>query len=368
MLKERKSRHQNIYSYPFWLKAPLILLGLCLLVLIMSYARFILMPLAFAALFSMLLNPVIKRFESWKMNRVMSIILALLIITVLLSVLVTFITIQTIQFSDRLADVAEKLKDSSYGGFQFIEGITGISEERQTEYLKDGLSNLFETGGEFMSSMAGATMGTLIFLGLLPIFIFFMLYYKEMYKTFLEKTFIKSRNSDNHKVVTKVQKVTKNYLVGLFTVIGIMAVLNAIGLLIIGLDYAIFFAVFASFLTIIPFIGSILGALPALLYAFLFGDSLLLPLLVIFVFTMVQLLESSFLTPKIVGNRVSINPFVAIIVLLIGGQLWGIAGMILFIPLIGILRVGFSQVKELEPYGYLLGNIIDYRERKRPED
>lgn len=252
MLNERNYQPQKNNPYPFWLKAPLILFGLCLLVLIMSYGRFILMPLAFAALFSMLLNPVIKRLESWRMGRVMSIILALSIITLLLSVFITLITIQLIQFSDSLPDIADKFRSTSYDGIQFIEGITGISEARQTEYLKNGLETLFETGSEFMSYLAEATKGTLIFLGLLPIFIFFMLYYKEMYQTFLEKTFKKSQNSDINININRVQRVTQNYLVGVFTVIGIMAVLNTIGLLIIGLDYAIFFAVFASFLAIIP--------------------------------------------------------------------------------------------------------------------
>jgi putative heme transporter len=368
MLNERKTRLKKSDPYPFWLKAPLILFGLCLLVLIMSFARFILMPLAFAALFSMLLNPVIQWFESWRIGRVVSIIIALSLITIILAGFITLITIQLIKFTDNLPDIADKLRSTSYEGFHIIEGVTGITEARQTEYIKNGLESLFETGGEFLSTFAEATKGTLIFLGLLPIFIFFMLYYKEMYKTFLEKTFIKSHNSDIQIVIDRLEKVTQNYLVGLFTVIGIMAVLNAIGLLIIGLEYAIFFAVFASFLTIIPFVGSILGMLPAVLYAFLLGESLWLPVLVIIVFTFVQLIESSFLTPKIVGSRVSINPFVAIIVLLIGGKLWGIAGMILFIPLIGILRVGFSQVQVLKPYGYLLGNIIDYKESERKTD
>lgn len=368
MLKERKNRSEKKDPYPFWFKAPLILFGLCLLVLIMSYGRFILMPLAFAALFSMLLSPIIKRFESWRMGRVMSIILALFIITCIMGVIFTLITIQLLQFSANLPDIAEKLRSTSYEGYHFIEGITGITEARQAEYLNNVIENLFETGGKFMNSMAEATKGTLIFLGLLPIFIFFMLYYKEMYQTFLEKTFVRSHNSDIDKVIERVQRVTQNYLAGLFTVIGIMAVLNTIGLFIIGLDYAIFFAVIASLLAIIPFVGSILGMLPAVIYALIFGDTLLLPLLVILVFTVVQLIESSLLTPNIVGSRVSINPFVAIIVLLIGGELWGIAGMILFIPLIGILRVGFSQVRELEPYGYLLGSIIDYKESERKTD
>lgn len=279
----------------------------------------------------------------------------------------TLMTIQLIQFMDSLPGITEKLKNTSYVSIHFIEGITGISEARQTEYLNNGLESLFETGSEFLSSFAEATKGTLIFLGLLPIFVFLMLYYKEMYQTFLQKTFVKSNKSDIDINIKRVQSVTQNYLVGVFTVIGIMAVLNTIGLLIIGLDYAIFFAVFASFLAIIPFIGSILGALPALIYAFLSSDSYLLPVLVAIVFTVVQLIESSYITPRIVGSKVSINPFVAIIVLIIGGELWGIAGMILFIPLIGILRVGFSQVKALEPYGYLLGNIIDYNESEKKE-
>lgn len=368
MSKETKHRFQKNDLYPFWLKAPIILFGLCLLVIIMSYGRFILIPLAFSALFSMLLSPIIKRLESWGVSRMISIVLALSVITIFLAGFITLITVQLIQFSDSSPDIAEKLKSTSYAGIHFIEGITGISEDKLTEYIKNGLETLFETGSNFMSSLAEAAKGALIFLGLLPIFIFFMLYYKEMYRTFLEKTFVESHNSDIDIVIERVQRVTQNYLVGVFTVIGIMGVLNTIGLLIIGLDYAIFFAVFASFLAIIPFVGSIIGMLPAVIYALLFGDSFLLPLLVIGIFTTVQLIESSFITPKIIGSKVSINPFVAIIALLIGGKIWGIAGMILFIPMIGILRVGFAQVKVLEPYGYLLGNIIDYKESERKKD
>ncbi len=346
--------------YPFWCKAPLILFGFCLLVVVLSFGKFILMPLAFAAIISMLLNPVVVRFEAWKMGRVFSIILVLFLITVICSGILTLITVRAVEFSDRLPETADKLKSTVAEGFIAVEKISGISQERQTEYVKNAIKNSFEAGSEFLSSMAEAATGTLTVLVLLPIFIFFMLYYKEMYKTFLQKIFERSRNSEIDKVILRVQGVTQNYLVGLFTVLGIMAVLNSIGLLIVGLDYAIPFAIFASMLAIIPFVGAITGALPAIIYAFLFYDSLLLPPMVIAVFTTVQLIESSFLTPKIIGSKVSINPFMAIIVLLLGAKVWGIAGMILSIPLIGIMRVGFSQVPELKPYGYLLGSIVDY--------
>lgn len=364
MLRKRGDCPQPLAPYPFWLKAPLILFGLCLLVVIMNLGRFILIPLAFAAIFSMLLNPVIHLFASWKLGRVFSILIALALITLFLAGFLALITIQLVRFAENLPETADKVNNMSENGILYIEELTGISESRLTEYLQYGLESIFITSGEYMTSLAEATKDTLIFLALLPVFIFFMLYYKEMYRTFIQKTFIKSHNSEIDIVIKKIQHVTQRYLTGLFTVICIMAVLNSTGLLIIGLDYAIFFAVFASFLALIPFIGAIAGALPAFIYALLFGDSLLLPMLVIMIFTVVQLIESSFLTPRIIGSKVSVNPFVAILVLLIGGEIWGIAGMILSIPLIGILRVGFSQVKVLEPYGYLLGNIINYKESK----
>ena len=354
-------------TYPFWLKATLILFGLCILVVILSFGKFILMPIAFAAIISMLLNPLVVRFEALKMGRITSIVLVLLLITVIVSGILTLITYRAVEFSDRLPETAEKLKNTMAEAAVAIEGFSGISQERQTEFVKNGIEGTFEAGGEFLSSMAEAATGTITVLVLLPIFIFFMLYYKEMYMIFLQKVFERSHNSEIEKVILRVQGVTQNYLVGLFTVLGIMAVLNSIGLLIVGLDYAIPFAIFASMLAIIPFVGAITGALPAVIYAFLFYDSLWMPVLVMTVFTAVQLLESSFLTPRIIGSRVSINPFMAIIVLLLGAKVWGIAGMILSIPLIGIMRVGFSQVHELKPYGYILGSIVDYNEYKESD-
>jgi putative heme transporter len=354
-------------SYPFWLKATLILFGLCLLVVVLNFGKFILMPLAFAAIISMLLNPIVVRFETWKMGRTFSIILVLFTISVIFLGIMTMITVRAVGYSDKLPETAEKLKSTMTEGVIAFEKYSGISQERQMEYVKNGIEHSFEAGGEFLSSLADATTGTITVLVLLPIFIFFMLYYKEMYITFLQKIFERSQNSEIDKVILRVQDVTQNYLVGLFTVLGIMAVLNSIGLLIVGLDYAIPFAIFASMLAIIPFVGAILGSLPAIIYAFLFYDTLLVPLMVIAVFTTVQLIESSFLTPKIIGSKVSINPFMAIIVLLLGAKVWGIAGMILSIPLIGIMRVGFSQVYELRPYGYLLGSIVDYDEYKESD-
>ena len=349
--------------YPFWMKATITLFGLVLLFVILSYGKFIIMPLAFAAFLSMLLNPVVSRLEHWRLGRALSIIAAILIVLIFLAGIISLISAQFVQFAERIPEVTERLKSVTSDGIQFLEETVGLSQEQRTNYLEQGLSNIIDKSGSTISSVLGATTSTFTLMTLLPIFMFFMLYYKEMYQTFFQKLFEqKEGDSRIDEVLENVQDVTQNYLVGMLTVIGILAVLNTTGMFIIGMEHALFFGVFASLMAVIPYIGIIIGALPPLLFAFLLGDSLLQPVLVIIVFGVVQFLEGNFITPRIVGSKVSINPFMAMLALIIGGEIWGISGMILFVPLIGILRVIFEEIDSLKPYGYLLGNRIEYKE------
>lgn len=349
-------------KYPFWFKSTIILIGLSLLIILLTSAKFILMPVAFSAFLAMLLNPLVKLFEKLKVGKALSILLTMIVVIVVLAGILFLISVQFTQFAERVPEVTEKLKTVSGQAIGFLEEQVGISQEEQSKYIEQGINNLIDQSGNLVSSVVGATTNMFTVLGLLPIFVFFMLYYQEMYRVFFQKLFAAKKGDYTHvnNLLDRIQEVTQNYLGGMLTVIGILALLNTIGLLIIGLEHALFFGVFASLLAIIPYIGIIIGALPPLLFALLLTDSLIAPLLVIAVFSTVQFLEGNFITPNIVGSKVSINPFVAMLALIVGGQLWGISGMILFVPLIGILKVIFDQIPELKPYGYLLGNTIEY--------
>lgn len=128
-------RNQNFISaitYPFWFKATIILFGLCLLVVTLSFGKFILMPLAFAAIFSMLLNPIVAKFEAWKMGRTFSIVLVLFLIIVIVTGLLTLLTVRAIEFSDKIPEVAKKLKESVIEGTVVLEKFSGISQGKQT--------------------------------------------------------------------------------------------------------------------------------------------------------------------------------------------------------------------------------------------
>lgn len=347
-------------SYPFWFKYTIIMLGLILLYIVLLYGKYILMPLTMSALLAMLLEPLSKKLEKLKVGRVGAIILGMVIVSVVLAGIISLLSIQFVQFADRLPEANTKLQMISTDLLMLFQDWFGIAPEQQIDFLQRGLGNVINKSGQYLSTALGATTSVFTTLAILPFFVFFMMYYKEMYQTFLHKAWKAESTDAIDSVVDQVQSVTQNYIVGMISVIGILAVLNAIGLWIVGLEHALFFAVFAAILAVIPYIGIIIGSLPAILFALLFTDSLFTPLAVTGVFAFIQFLEGNFITPNIIGSRVSINPFMALLALIIGGEIWGISGMILFVPFLGILRCIFVEVEELRPYGYLLGNKLEY--------
>jgi predicted PurR-regulated permease PerM len=189
----------------------------------------------------------------------------------------------------------------------------------------------------------------------MPVFIFFFLFYRRFFKQFLQKLFARTPNDNITEVMLKVQSVVKNYILGLLTVMVIIAALNTVGLLVLGIKYAFFFGALAALLNIIPYIGIFIGSVLPIIMALLTKDSIWYAVGVAGIFAVVQFLEGNFITPNIVGSKVSVNPLAAIIALIIGGMLWGPAGMILSIPFTAILKVIFDHVDSLEPFGFLLG-------------
>ncbi len=332
------------------------MLGLGLLILFLIYGKFILMPLAFGVFFAMLLDPLRARLERYGIGRVLSILLSMLAVFLLLAGILSLLSIQFVQFADRLPEANEKIQQIAGELIAFTESNFGIAPERQVDFLEEGLRNMINQSGEYLTTAVGATTSIFTTLGLLPLFVFFLMYYRDAYRTFLHRIFERSNRRSVDTVISDIQGVTQNYILGMMTVVAILAMLNAIGLWIVGLENFLFFAVFAAILAVIPYIGIILGSIPAILWALLFTESLWNPVAVVGVFAAVQFLEGNFITPNIIGSRVSINPFMALLALIIGGHLWGISGMILSVPFLGVLRCIFMEIETLKPYGYLLGS------------
>jgi predicted PurR-regulated permease PerM len=272
-----------------------------------------------------------------------------------IGVILYFISAQLLSFGTDLPELQKKLALLLERLHSFIASTFGIAKTRQITWLQTSTDTMIQSSGTFFTNMLAYTTSTFADLALIPIFIFFFLYYRTFFKQFLNKLFIKTPNQEITHIMHKIQSVVKNYILGLLLVMFIIAVLNTAGLLLLGIKYAFFFGALAALLNIIPYLGIIMGSAFPILIALLTKDSIWYAVGVAAAFALVQFLEGNFITPNIVGSKVSVNPLAAIIALIIGGMLWGPAGMILSIPFTAILKVILDNIEQLEPFGFLLG-------------
>jgi predicted PurR-regulated permease PerM len=194
------------------------------------------------------------------------------------------------------------------------------------------------------------------------IFIFFVLLYRGAIKNFILIQFPRQKQLEIQEILGQVQNLVRKYLYGMLTVILILAILNSFGLWIIGLDYPIFWACLAALLSIIPYLGTTIGGLLPFMYAFATSEFWWQPLAVVALYVTVQQIEGNLITPYVVGSNVKINPFVALIALLIGGIIWGVAGIVLAIPIAAILKLVFDHVEGLKPVGVLMSSGLHHKE------
>lgn len=345
-------------SFPSYIRHTAQLLGLTLLIIALRRLDGILLPILFSALFAFLLVPVTRRLEEWRWPRWLAILVSILLLAGVLTGIVWILTTQLMDFAQewdhiqsRLLVQYETLRSSVAQQFRLK-----LPDKRAL--LSQTLAGLRERGTLIFNSAASTTSDVLEVLSLVPIYIFCFLFYRDHFRQFLYRlTRDAGQRSVMMTVVHKIEEVTQNYLLGLLTVIFIVALLNITGLLLLGVKYAVFFGAFASILTIIPFIGMIIGATLPAVYTFVETGSVWHTVGVIGVFTFVQFLEGNFITPTITGSKVSINALAAIVGLILGGELWGLPGMILSIPLVAVLKVVFDATPGMEPYGFLLGDV-----------
>lgn len=353
---------------PFYIKMASVLVALICLVYILFTLSDIIIPLVFSVLIAILLHPVCSWLERKNIPRIAAILLSILVLIGVLAVLVFVVSMQLGSLGDELPRITEKAELLLDKTLTMGEQYLNISRSQQVSEAKKYLINALGESREVVFNTLVGTTGAISTFVLIPLYIFFFLLYRDFFRMFVHKAF-KSVAVDNlNNVLKKIYEVIQSYLSGLFLVILIVGVLNSIGLLVLGIPHAIFFGFLAGFLILIPYIGILIGSvLPALL-AILTMDSPWYAVGAIGIMSFVQFLEGNFITPNIVGSKVSVNPLAAIVALFFGGQLWGISGLILALPITAILKVVFDAIPALEPYGFLLGEPVHEVAEERAEE
>lgn len=340
---------------PLYVKVSLMLISIALIFVALELGASLMVPLCFSFLFALLLHPLCAKLESLRFPKVLAIFICLITIIVVLGFILYFITSQILSFGEDLPELQNKFYELINRIHQYVSQTFGINKSNQMSWIRRSTNSMMQSSGAFFTSMLAYTTNTFADLGLMPVFIFFFLYYRTFFKQFLNKLFIRTPNQNITEIMYKIQNVVKNYILGLLLVMAIIAALNTVGLLILDIEYAFFFGALAALLNIIPYLGIIIGSILPILMALLTKDSIWYAVGVAGVFTAVQFLEGNFITPNIVGSKVSVNPLAAIIALIIGGMLWGPSGMILSIPFTAIAKVILDHIEPLEPFGFLLG-------------
>jgi predicted PurR-regulated permease PerM len=332
------------------------LLFIVLLVFVLYVLQPLIIPLLFAIILSISIFPLVKFLErKLRFKRVFSALTAILVMIVVVGLLFTFIGIQISEIVSKSDMYAVRLEQIYNRHIAQIENDFGID---RNDFVK-GNFNFGKTLKENFSniiSFLGASGGILSDIILIPLYMFFFLFYRKFFQIFIYKVFCKG--DDNTKVkllIHKLYKVQQNYLVGLFTVMGIVGLLNSLGLLILGIENPFFYGFLAALLLLIPYVGIIIGSIIPAIIALVTKDSAMYSVGVIGLFSFVQFIEGNFITPKITGSKVSINALVAIVSIIGFSMLWGTSGMILALPIVASLKILFDAIPSLEPYGFVLG-------------
>ncbi|GAB3952803.1 AI-2E family transporter [Spirosoma harenae] len=349
-------------QFPSYAKITFILLSLVIIVYGLHALQSLLIPLVFAILFSVLLFPLVQRLENWKVPRIGAILICLLLALAVLSGLFYGISVQISNFSEVVPKFVQKGGEYINSIQTYADEHLNIDKQRQVAEVKKYLNQALAEAGVIVTTTLLATTNIISNMLLILLFAFFFLLYRDFFRTFFYKIFGSTRRSKIDGIMAGIYQVVKDYLAGLVLVIIIIGTLMTVGLLILGVDYAVFFGFFGACLVLIPYFGISLGSLIPAAYTLVTQDNPVKALGVIGVFLFVQALEGNFITPYIVGSKVSINPLAAIIVLILWENVWGLPGLVLALPMTAILKVIFDAIDPLKPYGFLIGEA----EKPRP--
>lgn len=347
---------------PSSVRTASVLISLVITIYALYVLQDLLVPLIFSILLAVVLYPLCRRLENWRVPRVLAITVCLVIALGTLYGLFYLISLQIGNFTQEAPRLVEKGNDILDKIQTYADRHFNIDKQRQVTEARKYLNRFLQDSGTILTSTLLATTNTLSTIALLPLYIFFFLLYRDFFRSFFYKVFANVRRTAIDSVFARIYAVIKDYIVGLVLVIVIVGALNTVGLFILGADYAVFFGFFGAFMILIPYIGIAIGSVLPALYTLITNDNPLIAAGVIGVFLFVQVLEGNFITPYIVGSKVSINPLAAIIALVLWGQLWGLTGLILALPMTAILKVIFDSVEAMKPYGFLIGEA----EKPRP--
>lgn len=321
---------------------------------VLYFGRSLFVPLSYSLLIALVLYPVCKKLEARRWPRSLAIGAGLFIIVILFGALLGLFFVQVNMLRQDLPQLLARLKPAVSELQQWIDNSFNISVAVQNEWWQQIVHNFGNSTAGILRATISATAVSIFTLFLIPVYAALFLYNREVFVAFLSKLAGSHYNWQLHVVLNETTHTYFNFIKGMVLVYLIVGVLNSIGLMALGIPHALLFGMLTAVMTIIPYLGIIVSALLPITVAWITKDSIWYPIGVVAVFTFVQYLEANIIFPKVVGTQLNVSTWATLVAAVAGGLLWGVSGMILFIPFIGILKIVSDHIPEWEALNILL--------------
>lgn len=335
-----------------------ILLLFILTLLLLYYGKEFLVPLFFAIMLAMLLLPVCNRLEKWGMGRVAATFIGIFIILAFIGGIVAIIAAQGMSLSEDMPQMQQKATEIYTSAQEWVTTKYGIGKQEQENYVEKGINKVSQSGGDFFKTLLGGLMGFLTGLVLVLLYFFFIMWKREKYKEFILKLVDRENRGKVSGELDQISHVAGMYLIGRLVSMVFLAAFYMIGFSIVGIPNGLLIALVAVIPTIVPYVGAFIGAFFPLAMVLVGGSpEMILP--VVGILVAAQIIDNNIIEPLVEGESLDISPIFTIISIVIGELLWGVAGMILFMPLFAILKIVCDHIPSLHPFGFLLENEVD---------
>jgi predicted PurR-regulated permease PerM len=342
---------------PFVIVAAQGVVGLFIFFYILYIGSDIILPVVYAAIIAILLNPLVNRLCRYGVSRVLAIFIAVILLLLVFCALMYFVIDQSMRFADSLPLLQQKLNMLLQQFSHWASKTFKVSTHKVDAWIVDTENKQLNGSAALLGQTLITATNVLKLFFLIPVYVFMFLFYKPLLLDFFSRVFRRESHETVGEVLFETKTLIQSYLVGLLLEAAIVAALNGTGLLLLGVDYALLLAIIGALLNIIPYIGGIIAVVLPVLIAYTTKS----PVYVVWVLALymaVQFFDNHYIMPRVVASKVRINALISIIVVFIGGALWGVAGMFLAIPLTAIVKVIFDRITPMKPWGFLLGDTM----------
>lgn len=323
--------------------------------LILYFGKSIFIPVSFALLVSFILYPICAWLERKGMGRLAAILVPLALLMLGGLLIVALLVYQFIGFMEEWPAIHAKLVQAADELRHVLNDAFGLTLADQ-QNLVSRLTGQPGTLTGLVRSTLSASAFSVLLLILIPVYTVLILYYRHTWMRILARLFPSERLESLHRMIALTIQSYYNFIKGMAIVYLLVGVLNSLGLLLLGVPHAILFGFIVAVLTFIPYVGIIIGSLLPIAMAWITYDSMWYPAGVIAIFAFVQYLEANIIFPLAVSSKLNVNTLVMLLAIFAGGIIWGMAGMILFVPFAGIAKLIADHNPKWRTLSLILGS------------